>query len=169
MDTASVFGENASGNKVLQYFTFYMGKEAYGVGVAHVKEVIEYHRVYPVPRVPEYIRGVINLRGDVLPVIDLSYLFFGKKCDISGGAGIMIIEVPYGNEMYTVGAIIDQVDAVMDIPEENMEPPPELGGKIRADYMSGVGKSGDRFIILLDIEKVLDIDELSRFESSGTS
>jgi purine-binding chemotaxis protein CheW len=150
---------------IVQYLTFFLGKEVYGIAVEQVKEVIEYHQVYKTPRVPPYIRGVINLRGDILPVIDLSYLFYNRKSEIIPSTGIIFIECKTGNELTIVGIIIDSVESVIDIYKNNIEPALSFGEKIRSDYIDGIGKIDDRFIIILNIRMVLNIDELSKFNS----
>jgi purine-binding chemotaxis protein CheW len=151
-------------NKV-QYLTFFMGKETYGIEVAQVKEVIEYHQVYKVPRTPDYIRGVINLRGDILPVVDLSYLFYNRKSAITPSTGIIFLECRTGKDITVVGVIIDSVESVTDIPRDNIDLSLSFGEKIRDDYISGIGKVENRFIILLNITSVLNIDELCKFSS----
>lgn len=164
MEQTAIREQDAVGTagSVAQFLTFALGHETYGLPVEYVKEVIEYCRVFPVPRVPEHIRGVINLRGEVLPVIDLPYLFYGAHAEITPASGIVFIEVRHEAEVVVVGAVIDAVDAVTGIPHNAIEPAPAFGERIRPEYIRGVGRSGDRFIILLDPARVFDIDALSR-------
>ncbi|MFH0976631.1 MAG: chemotaxis protein CheW [Spirochaetota bacterium] len=154
-----------SANNIVQYLTFFVGKETYGIAVEQVKEVIEYHQVYKLPKVPPYIRGVINLRGEILPVIDLSYLFYSRKSEISPSTGIIFLECKTSAGITVLGVIIDSVESVTDIQSGNIESEFSFGEKIRHDYIDGVGKVDGRFIILLNIKAVLNIEELSKFNS----
>jgi purine-binding chemotaxis protein CheW len=150
---------------IVQYLTFFLGKEIYGIAVEQVKEVIEYHQVYKIPRAPAYIRGVINLRGEILPVIDLSYLFYNRKSEISPTTGIIFLECNTGSDITIVGVIIDSVESVTDILKDNIESKLSFGEKIRQDYIDSIGKVDDRFIILLNTKAVLNLDVLSKFSS----
>ena len=147
-----------------QFLTFHLGNEIYGIEVNNVREVIEYENVHEIPMVPEFIRGVINLRGEVVPVIDLSYRFYKTKCEETKFTCIVIVELEEENETLLIGFVIDAINAVTDIPDDSIEPTPGFGAKIRADFISGVGKVRDKFIILLNLGKVLDVEELSNFE-----
>lgn len=154
--------------KIVQYLTFYLGKEVYGIAVENVKEVIEYNQIYKIPLVPDFINGVINLRGEIIPVIDLSYLFYGKKCEITKTTGIIFVECKFNNDIIILGILIDAVESVTDILEENIESKPAFGEKIPPDYIKGVGKVDSKFIIILDMGTVLNIEQLSKFKASGT-
>ncbi len=155
-----------SSGATVQYLTFMVGNETYGVDVSRVREVINYERVFPVPRVPLFIRGVINLRGEVVPVIDLSCRFYGKTAVEGKMTSIVIMEIESEGEFIHVGAVIDAIHAVEEIPEDNIEHTPEFGSKIRHDYIFGVGKTDGRFIIILNLPRVLDVAELSDFASA---
>ncbi len=148
---------------VKQYLTFHVGNENYGVEVSNVKEVIEYENVYRIPAVPDYIQGVINLRGDVVPVIDLACRFFERKSEITKFSCIVIVEIEEDENVIFIGFLIDAINAVLDLAEKNIESTPSFGAKIRTDFITGVGKVDDEFIILLDAYKVLDINELADF------
>ncbi len=150
--------------KSLQYLTFFLGNQVYGFPVEIVKEVIEYSRTFVIPKTPDYIKGVINLRGEVLPVIDLSVLFYKKLSEISNSTSIIFIEMQYKNEVLLVGVIIDAVEAVVDVPEDTISAAPDYSTKIKAEYIKGIGKVDEKFIILLNIEKILDIDRLSSYK-----
>jgi purine-binding chemotaxis protein CheW len=125
---------------------------------------IEYSRTFIIPKTPDYIKGVINLRGEVLPVIDLSVLFYKKTSGITNSTGIIFIEQQYKNETLLVGVIIDAVEAVVDVPEDTISAAPDYSTKINAEYIKGIGKVDEKFIILLNIEKILDIDLLSSYK-----
>jgi len=149
-------------NNFIQYLTFKVGNEIYGIDINSVKEVIEYTKVFPIPRIPSCIRGVTNLRGEVIPVIDLNSRFYGQTSEETILTSIVFVEVEYKGKIVMLGVIIDEVDAVTRIYENDINSIPEFGAKIRYDFISNIGKVDEKFIILLNIEKVLEIDELSR-------
>ena len=149
-----------------KYLIFLIGSELYGIDIKDIREVIEYNQlnnITRIPMVPEYIRGVINLRGEVLPVIDLSSRFYNQKNDITKRTCIIIFEIKDVDEKMLIGGMIDAVSAVIDISQDEIDPTPEFGAKIRSDFISGIGQDNEEFIILLNIDKVLDINELSNF------
>lgn len=144
-----------------QYLTFVLGGEAYAMGILAIKEIIEYGNVTEVPRMPAFIRGVINLRGAVVPVIDLSARFGKPATKITRRTCIVIIEVPTGAETQDVGVMVDAVNAVLEIPPSEIEPPPSFGANIRADFISGMGKVDGKFVIILNVHNVLSVDEMA--------
>jgi len=150
-----------------QYLSFKLGGEYYGLLVNNVREVIEYSQLVHltrIPMIPDFIRGVINLRGDVIPVIDLFSRFYTQKSEISRRSCIVIIEIENDDEKILLGALIDGVDEVIDISPNQIEKAMDFGSKIRSDFINGIGKVNDKFIILINISMVLDLDELSNFE-----
>lgn len=149
-----------------QYLTFMLGNETYGIAVKDVREVVEFDRVFKIPRVPDSIRGVINLRGEVVPVVDLYSRFYSSKCEISILTSVVIVEVRYNGRDVLVGIMIDEVKAVVNIYNSNIESTPEFGAKIRGDFVKEIGKVDSEFVILLDTNKVIDIHELSNLCSS---
>lgn len=155
--------EDLADESIQQFLTFYLGQEVYGIDIIHVKEVIEYIPVTRVPLVPLYIAGVINLRGNVIPVLDASQLFFPKKNTESAYSNIIIVEISNDGQDFTVGILIDMIKEVVPITKANIDETPDFGTKIRTDYIFGVGKIKKEFIILLDIVRVLSLDELSDF------
>lgn len=159
-------GENKAEIQYSKYLTFHIGKELYGIEINNVKEVIEYLQsvnITRIPLTPNFIAGVINLRGEVTPVIDLNARFFNNKSVINKRTCIVIINVEDTDEKITLGVMIDSVDAVVDIPDGDIEATPPLGAKIRADFISGIGKIEGKFVILLNINTVLNIEDLSNF------
>ena len=150
----------------IQYLTFDVGSETYGIEVSNVKEVIEFDRVFKIAKVPDCIRGVVNLRGEVIPVVDLSSRFYGKMSEVTINAGIIFIEVFYNNTKLLIGAIIDEVREVVNIYKSNIESIPEFGAKIRPEFIKDIGKVDDEFIILLNIDTVLNVDELSSLDKN---
>lgn len=144
-----------------QYLTFTLGGEMYAVETLSVKEIIEYGQVTPVPMMPKSIRGVINLRGAVVPVIDLKARFGGQTTEATRRTCIVIIELGEEDEHQVVGIVVDTVSEVLEIPLAEIEPPPSFGARIRADFISGMGKIAGRFVILLAVNRVLSVDELA--------
>lgn len=144
-----------------QYLTFQLGGEMFAVGILNIKEIIEYGSVTEIPMVPLFIRGVINLRGAVVPVIDLASRFGGKRSEVSRRTCIVIIELAEGEERQDIGVVVDSVSEVLEIPASEIEPPPPFGARIRADFIKGMGKVNGRFVIILDVAKVLSVDEIA--------
>lgn len=150
-----------------QYLTFMLGGETFAIGILAIKEIIEYGNLTEVPMMPDYIRGVINLRGSVVPVVDLSARFGRKSAEISRRTCIVIIEVETDQETQVVGVVVDAVNEVLEIPEDQIEPPPAFGAKIRTDFIRGMGKMDGRFVIILNVDKVLSIDDLALLEQAN--
>jgi purine-binding chemotaxis protein CheW len=145
------------------FLTFTLRQEVYGLRVQIIKEVMNYIEVYPTPLVPHYIHGVINLRGEVIPVIDLNYRFFDQQAQITEDSSIVVVEIEDEEDLVPVGVVIDSVDAVIPIEAEEISATPELGTKIPADFIAGIGKKKDRFIMILNEKRVLDLNELADF------
>ncbi|KXB32425.1 chemotaxis protein CheW [Dechloromonas denitrificans] len=149
-----------------QYLTFTLGGEMFGVGILNVKEIIEFGNLTEIPMMPAFIRGVINLRGAVVPVIDLAARFGGKTTEVGRRTCIVIIEVPDEDTRHDIGVIVDAVSEVLEIPGSEIEPPPSFGARIRADFIHGMGKVAGKFVILLDITKVLSVEEIAQLTGS---
>ena len=150
-----------------QYLTFALGGEMFAVGILNVKEIIEYGNLTEIPMMPTFIRGVINLRGSVVPVIDLAARFGNTPTIPSRRTCIIILEIRHEDSCQTLGVLVDSVSAVLDIPTSEIEPPPAFGARIRADFIVGMGKVDGHFVILLDIERVLSVDEIATLASLG--
>lgn len=146
-----------------QCFTFFVGNEIFGIGVTHVREVIEFEKVFSIPRTPDNITGVINLRGEVVPVIDLSARLYSRKSIPGKLTCIVIAEIVHDGEKVKMGLLVDSIRAVTDISEENLCAAPEFGAKIRSEFISGIGKDTGKFIIILNVDTLLNIGELSDF------
>ena len=144
-----------------QYLTFMLGGEIFAIGILSIKEIIEYGQLTEVPRMPDFIRGVINLRGAVVPVIDLGSRFGKQASAVSRRTCIVIIEVIHEDEQHVVGVMVDAVNEVLDIPATEIEPAPSFGAKIRADFIRGMGKVEGKFVIILNVDHVLSLDEMS--------
>jgi purine-binding chemotaxis protein CheW len=147
-----------------QYLTFQIGPEEYGINILSVKEIIVYSSLTKIPMVPEYILGVMNVRGNVVPVVDLAPRFGMLSAEFTKLTCIVIVEIGEGEDVSDVGIVVDSVEDVLDISEDQIEGAPGFGAKLRADFIAGIGKIGERFVILLNINRVLDLDELSHFD-----
>jgi purine-binding chemotaxis protein CheW len=146
-----------------QYLTFVLGSEVFAIGILAIKEIIEYDGLTIVPMMPDCIRGVINLRGAVVPVMDLS-LRFGKPSNaVTKRTCIVIIETQRDGEREDLGVVVDAVNAVIDIAADDIEPPPAFGARIRTDFIQGLGKVNGKFVILLNVGRVLAIEEIAGF------
>lgn len=144
-----------------QYLTFMLGGEVFALGILGIKEIIEYGQLTEVPRMPEFIRGVINLRGAVVPVVDLGARFGRQASAIGKRTCIVILEVKNDEDTQVVGVMVDAVNEVLEIPGSEIEPAPSFGAKIRADFIHGMGKVDGKFVIILDADRVLSVDEIA--------
>jgi purine-binding chemotaxis protein CheW len=149
-----------------QYLTFMLDRELFAIGILAIKEIIGYGNVTIVPMMPDFVRGVINLRGAVVPVIDLAMRFQRKPAPLTKRTCIVITEVGAEGARHVVGVVVDAVNEVLDIPASEIEPAPTFGAKIRADFIRGLGKVSGRFVILLDMDHVLSVEEMSTLASA---
>jgi purine-binding chemotaxis protein CheW len=143
-----------------QYLTFMLGGETFAIGILGIKEIIEYHGLTEVPMMPACIRGVINLRGAVVPVLDLAARFGKKSSDITKKTCIVIVEVLSGVDRRDMGVVVDAVNAVLEIRRSEIEAPPSFGARIRSDFIEGMGKVAGKFVILLNVHQVLSTEEI---------
>ncbi|CAD6879605.1 Positive regulator of CheA protein activity (CheW) [Methylomonas albis] len=152
-----------------QYLTFVLGSEVYALGILNIKKIIDYDDLTEVPMMPAFVRGVINLRGSVVPVIDLMARFGKGSTAVSKRTGIVIVETGGqgdGNQQ-DIGIIVDAVNEVIDIGPQDIEPPPSFGTDIHSDFISGMAKRNWRFIILLNVNKVLSADEMAGLSTAS--
>jgi purine-binding chemotaxis protein CheW len=143
------------------YLTFTVADELYTIAIMYIKEIIEYVSLTPVPMAPPYIRGVLNLRGNVLPVVDLAVRFGVSPQEVSKHTCIVIVEMSLGDESLHMGVVVDAVNDVLTLKADDFEPAPSFGSHIRAEFIRNIAKVDSRFIILLDVERVLSIEELA--------
>jgi len=143
-----------------KYLTFKLASEIYGLEILRVREIIGVLPITRVPRMPEHVRGVINLRGKVIPVIDLRIKFGMKKAEETSETCIIVVDAEDGSGDVLIGILVDSVSEVLDIGESNIEEAPEMDSTVETDYISGIGKAADKVIILLDIVRVLDNQQL---------
>jgi purine-binding chemotaxis protein CheW len=156
-----------AGGDTQQYLTFTLSGEMFALGILNVKEIIEYGQLTEIPMMPAFIRGVINLRGAVVPVIDLAARFGGKQTEVARRTCIVIVEIKNGDGRQELGIIVDAVSEVLEIPQAEIEPAPSFGAKIRADFIAGMGKVAGKFVIILEIARVLSVDEMSMLSNVG--
>jgi purine-binding chemotaxis protein CheW len=145
-----------------QFLTFTLEREMFAVAIEHIKEIIEYGQPTEVPMMPSFIRGVINLRGAVVPVIDLNARFGRAASTTSRRTCIVIVEVESEGSAQDIGIMVDAVSAVLDIPASEIEPPPGFGARIRNEFLHGMGKVDGRFVMILDLAHVLSVSELAQ-------
>jgi len=152
-----------------QYLTFMLAGEMFSIGILSIKEIIWYANLTEVPMMPACIRGVINLRGAVVPVMDLSNRFGKASTPVIKSTCIVIIEVPTANagETQAMGVVVDSVQAVLEIPVSEIEPAPSFGAKIRPDFIEGIAKVNGKFVILLNVNQVLSMQEISQLGQVG--
>ena len=146
-----------------KYLTFALGNEEYGLEILKVREIIGYMDVTQVPHTPHYVKGVINLRGQVIPVIDLRAKFGMEIVDCTEQTCIVVIEIIHQNSSISTGVVVDRVCEVLDIQAEQIEPAPSFGVDVDTDFILGMGKVGQSVKTLLDIEKVLGSEEMFQF------
>ena len=149
-----------------KYLTFNLGGETYGLEIMKVQEIIKMIEVTSIPKTPEFVRGVVNLRGKVIPVIDLRLKFDMEGQEDTEKTCVIVVQAKNTEDSVTIiGIIVDEVAEVMDIEGEQIEPPPMLGGNIDTDFILGMGKMDKKVITMLDIDKVLKKDEIAAVES----
>jgi len=142
-----------------QYLTFMLGGEMFAVGILAIKEIIEYSKLTQVPMMPPYVRGVINLRGAAVPVVDLSARFGRQATEADRRTCIVIVEMAVGAGRQVVGLLVDAVNEVLDIADAEIEPAPAFGTRIRNDFIAGIGKVAGNFVIVLRVERLLSEQE----------
>ena len=150
-----------------QYLTFMLGKETFAVSILRIKEISECGQLTTVPMMPEFIRGVINLRGAVVPVMDLMARFGQDSSALSKRSCVVILEIELEGETQDVGILVDAVNEVLEIAGSEVEPPPRFGTNIRADFISGMGKVDGRFVVILDVDRALSSAELSQVAAAA--
>jgi purine-binding chemotaxis protein CheW len=154
-------GLSEFGEEHQQYLTFRLGDEVLAMGILKIKEILEYGGLTTVPLMPPCVRGVINLRGRVVPVVDLAARF-GRGASVPGRRTcIVIVETESEGERQDVGVIVDAVNQVLEIPPSEIEPPPAFGTKLRNEFIAGMGKVDGQFVVILNSERVLSVDEIA--------
>ena len=145
-----------------QYLTFQVTGQTYAMRIAAIKEIIEYGSMTSIPLMPAFIRGVINLRGAVVPVIDLAARMGFAPAEPSRRTCIVIVEMHHDAEVFEMGVVVDGVSEVLELPAQDLEPPPSFGAKVRSDFIEAMARIRGQFVIVLRLEQVLSIDEVSQ-------
>lgn len=153
-------GATGESENHLQYLTFHVAGEEYAVGILRVKEIIAYRPTTRVPMTPDYVPGVINLRGNVVPVVDLAAKFGFPPLAVSNRTCIVIVDVNIETDRTVIGIMVEAVNAVIDLDPSDVEATPSFGAGVRTDYLRGMGRIGERFVPILDIDEVLSNDKL---------
>jgi len=148
-----------------QYLTFNLDDEVFALGIAKVREVLDFTDVTRVPQTPAFMRGVINLRGNVVPVVDMRTKFGMSETQPTVNTCIIIAEVMMDGESSVLGALVDSVQEVLELDADQIEPPPRIGTKLDTEFIRGMGKHNEEFIIILDIDRVFSADEISLIQS----
>jgi len=148
-----------------QYLTFTLGEEGFAIEITKVREVLDFTTLTKVPRTPDFMRGVINLRGNVVPVVDLRLQLGMSAVEKTVDTCIVIVEVEIGSDVLHMGMLADSVQEVVDIDPSKIEPAPKLGTRLNTDFIKGMAKRDERFSIILDIDKVLSGDDIAVVES----
>ncbi len=143
-----------------QYLTFRLDKETYALDISRVHSVLDFEKLTKVPKTPDFMRGVINLRGSVVPIVDLKLKFGLEETENNIDTCIIISEVELEDETTVFGALADSVQEVIDIEPQDIEPPPKIGTKVNTEFIKGMGKRDEEFIIILDIDKIFSLEEL---------
>jgi purine-binding chemotaxis protein CheW len=143
-----------------QYLTFMLRREVFAIAILRIKEILEYEAPTSVPMLPGFIRGVVNLRGAVVPVIDLCARFGASSTEVNKRTCIVILETGTSQESQVLGVVVDAVNEVLEIPDSDVEPAPSFGASVRTDFIEGMGKVRDKFVIILNVNNVLSIDEI---------
>jgi purine-binding chemotaxis protein CheW len=157
----------AMGEKEGKYLTFTLADEEYGIGILKIKEIIGMMPITPVPRTPDYVKGVINLRGKVIPVIDLRIRFGLDAMEYTDRTCIIVVEIAGESGSVMVGLVVDTVSEVLNIKSNDIEETPAFGTKLDTDYILGMAKMEGGVKILLDIDKVLRSEEITLLEKTG--
>lgn len=157
--------ESALETEQRQYLTFQLGEEIFAIDILTIREIIEYGYLTEVPMTPPCIRGVINLRGAVVPVVDLAVRFGRPVKGNSKRTCIVIVEIESAKGCQEMGVVVDAVNEVLGIPQADIEPAPEFGTRIRSDFVQEMGKINGKFVVILDVNRVLSLDEIAVVET----
>jgi purine-binding chemotaxis protein CheW len=150
-----------------QYLTFKLDEEIFALDITKVKEVLDFTEITKIPQTPEFMKGVINLRGGVVPVVDMRLKFGMTEMVRTVNTCIIIAEVNIAEETTMLGALVDSVQEVMDLEPGQIEPAPRIGTRLRTEFIRGMGKHDNHFIMILDIDKVFSADDLEIVENTG--
>jgi purine-binding chemotaxis protein CheW len=161
VENAAITHASTDQGPALQYLTFSLGDEVFAMDIRCVREIIQHSNMTMVPLMPEFVRGVINLRGSVVPVIDLQSRFGRARAQVGKKTCVIIFDATMAEEKVELGLLVDSVSEVIDIAQAHVEPPPQFGTSIRRDFVHGIGRVGQDFIVILAPERALDINEMA--------
>lgn len=161
MNQASKHKKTGSPEVIKQFLTFRIGNEHYGLELSQTREIIEYSGITEVPLMPNFLRGVINLRGEVVPVIDLAVRLGRKPIEVQKRTCIIVVELQNNEQNHVLGLLADAVSEVIEMDDDNIEDAPSFGANIRAEFIQGIAKRDDEFVVLLDANNALSIRELA--------
>nr|WP_320050252.1 chemotaxis protein CheW [uncultured Desulfuromonas sp.] len=151
--------------QINQYLTFQLDEEVFALEISKVREVLDFTDITKVPQTPIFMRGVINLRGSVVPVVDMRVKFSMSEAEATVNTCIIITEVFMDGETSVLGALVDSVQEVLEIDSGQIEPPPRIGTKLDTEFIRGMGKHNEEFIIILDVDRVFSADEISLIQT----
>ena len=149
-----------------QYLTFKLGNEIFATDVAKVREVLDFTKITEIPRTPDFMSGVINLRGSVVPVVDMRLCLEMSKTERTTNTCIVVLEVLLDNEALVIGALADSVEEVIDLEPDQIRQAPKIGTQIQTDFLKGMGRRDDQFIMILDIDRVFSVEEVRTLHNS---
>lgn len=152
-----------------QYLTFVLGGETFALDILAIKEILEYSAPTDIPMMPAFIRGVVNLRGSAVPVVDLCARFGRPSAPVTKKTCIVIVETRVSEESHIIGVVVDAVNEVLEIPHGDIEPAPSFGASIRADFIQGMGKVRGKFVIILDGDRVLCMEEMEMLTNAAAT
>ena len=158
--------ETTKTDETVQYLTFSLDEEVFATDVAKVREILDYTQAMRVPGAPEFMRGIVNVRGNVIPVVDMRLKFGMSKTERTVNTCIVVMEVDVEGETTVLGALVDSVQEVFELEHDHVEPPPKMGTRWRTQFIKGIGKRNDHLIIILDIDMVFSLGELTQVERS---
>lgn len=150
-----------------QYLSFTLDREFFALDIAKVREVLDYTKITRVPGMPAFMLGVINLRGSVVPVIDMRLKFNLPHEGKTVNTCIVIVEIALENENTVVGALVDSVQEVFELDPSQIEPPPRIGVKLKTEFIKGMGKKGEDFVIILNLDRIFSFEELLLFQDKN--
>ena len=150
-----------------QYLSFKLDEEDFALDISKVREVLDFTKITKVPQTPDFMKGVINLRGTVVPVVDLNKKFNIKDTQKTVNTRIIIGEVDIEGDQVVLGVLADSVHEVMELEPGSIEPAPKIGTKLNTDFIKGMGKRDEEFVMILDIDKVFSLEELSIVNQAG--
>jgi purine-binding chemotaxis protein CheW len=164
-----MMGSSISNIQTTQYLTFRLDREVFAVDVAKVREILDFTPATKVPATPDFMRGIINVRGNVVPVVDMRLKFGMSATEKTVDTCIVIMEMAANEDITVLGALVDSVQEVFELEASMIEPPPKMGTGYRVEFIKGIGKHNDELIMILDIDRVFSTDEAALFHQSGVA